>query len=1233
MASLATCLARLSKAGATKQDLELLRRSADDYATAGHQDAAVRAAADWDGLLREERGRVIEEIRTAAVAAGKDPERYAELRRPQAPAAGKAPAEPDLPGIAPRDTAAQALRDADLARQAEQAKSPPPDDFALTGSDRPTDAAAARGQMDLEDVVRGRAPEPAGVPRRAATPPDQTVLGPTRRPDEIIHDLGAALGVPIRYGHVHRGWLGQFAIRSRVIRRKNWNDLETVAHETGHFLEERFPTMRGVMTQHKGELKPLASPGQDKLAEGFAEYVRLWLSQPGEAARRAPRFHAAFEQIIGGDPKVRAALDATAKDIDAWMRLPPEEQLGTMIGPRPVGLGERLQGSGDRTVFEALDTLDPIKRAVADMTGGQPIPARDDPYKLLRLAAGSDGQVDHFLFRGTLPFGAHERALVAGTGLHGKPLKEVLRPVRQDPTGFERYMVARRADELLRKGKAVPFSRAQVDGTLAKYESPTFRQAFDDLQKYQDDVLRYARDGGLISDALYGAIKKANADYVPFRRVLEKAPGGGRGGRGGGTPIHRLKGSTLNIQDPLQSILDNTALMIRATNQNAGLAALARLSGNTTGGGKWMERLPKVPEALRVQGSQVLDDLAGTLGMRQDELVEALSGGDPAEAARLGEELTDFAHGLRSYFRQVPKANDTRHEVLVRIDGEPTAFAVDPLVYEAIQHIPPPDLNALEAVLSGVARTLRGGVVFDPTYMLRNLARDALSAFIQTRHGFVPVWDSLRGMAHAALRDEEYWRYLAFGGGQSHSWADSEYATRRLARQLFTARPERTSRANWYVIDNAKKAGRLIEYLGEVTESGSRLGEFSRAVAKPRGTGTRGDAMLDAALAGREVSTDFAMHGASRTLAFLRRITPFLNAGIQGLYRGYRAATEDGFKRSFVPVTLKVLGGVTIPSLALYLSTRNEDWYKDLEDWEKNQYWHLGPVGPEGELARIPMPFEWGFFGSTMPRLAVEAWESDLKEREGARFAEAAMQAFGLRIMPPGLLVPLEWATGYNFFTGRPTVGKYQQEGPYDYDVYTKESTKAIAEQFGVSAQKLEQAVRGMSGSLGVMALEGADIAMRMANPNIPRPPERTLADLPATKAFFSRNPKYSSGPTSELYALYEDLAGKAQTLRDLQKESVQCGGCKDAAIEKLSRQFAEAGGQRALKKAEWAKKYLGVQRQRIERIMRGDESPREKRLQIDELIRQRNARARGAVEGVLEAKRQARQGAGEARD
>jgi hypothetical protein len=189
------------------------------------------------------------------------------------------------------------------------------------------------------------------------------------------------------------------------------------------------------------------------------------------------------------------------------------------------------------------------------------------------------------------------------------------------------------------------------------------------------------------------------------------------------------------------------------------------------------------------------------------------------------------------------------------------------------------------------------------------------------------------------------------------------------------------------------------------------------------------------------------------------------------------------------------------------------------------------------------------------------------------------------------------------------------EPGPTDYGPWTFESTKAIADAFGVSSRKLENAVRGLTGALGTMVLQGADVAMRMNNPNLPQRPSPTLADLPVTKAFVSRFPQPSSGPEQELWKMYSEIGAKVSALRKLRGE----GPASQAKADEIERDLRESGDLERLGIAKGAVNLFKRQNEAERRLMLDTTlTAEQKRARIDEQLSRKNVMAREQLDRAL---------------
>ena len=146
-------------------------------------------------------------------------------------------------------------------------------------------------------------PAPAGpTPGRIASAPGSLI--------DIQRSLRQRLGLTVARGRLDPAaalaagkaggkLMGQFDRQSEVIRLRTLQDIDTEAHEVAHALESRYAGLAGLQQTHSAELGGVANlTGQTGLSEGFAEFFRLYLTNPPAADAHAPKFRAAFEDFL-----------------------------------------------------------------------------------------------------------------------------------------------------------------------------------------------------------------------------------------------------------------------------------------------------------------------------------------------------------------------------------------------------------------------------------------------------------------------------------------------------------------------------------------------------------------------------------------------------------------------------------------------------------------------------------------------------------------------------------------------------------------------------------------------------------------------------------------------------------------------------------------------------------------------------------------------------------------------
>lgn len=940
--------------------------------------------------------------------------------------------------------------------------------------------------------------------RRGAAPPK--VEG--ARPDAIRKEIRRPLNVPINEGGItSRRAAGIYKVKPRTIRVRNRNDVDVITHEVGHHFSESVKPVRRLMEAHERELlslTPDAYAGESKALrreEGFAEFVRLYLTQRAHAKRQAPKFFDAFEGFIrssGHAPILQQIHD----QIDAWYRLNPADRILAKVGSYQGPPLQRLRQALDpeEFVFQVLDNWRPLKRMVRDLAPKGLAPSRD-PYIAARLLAGDPAVIEDWIVRETIPFDFARRANPKD---RGKPLKEILRPVAKDLDRFKAYLIARRAEELQRFGKERLFTPEEIEAGLS-LETATFKRAAQEVFSYSDRLLDYAVEGGLISRELAQEFRRYTA-YVPFFREQDAPEAKGAKA----SVFRRLKGGTQNLRDPVANLVENTARIIHATNRNAVLAKAYELAKQVPGGGRWVEEVPIPKRAIEVATETVLKELE-----RQGVKI------DPRAAEALAEMQTFWSRNL--------VGNDRKRIVIVRVNGEPKALQInDEQLWKALQAFEPVDLGFIGTLLSVPSDLLRTGVTLSPDFMARNFMRDTLSGFMQSKPGLVPVASTLQGFKEIATRSDVARLYRAFGGAYADLWRGEPEPVRKIVERMAKrgAFPAWSILTPWGWLD-------LLRRLGSISEAGTRVAEFKRTM-RPGDV----DSLIEAAFNAREVSVDFGLHGHHPAVRALTRITPFLNPAMQGLYKLARTGRE----RLFTTLLRgSLLAGF---SVLLYLWNKDEDWYEEIEDWERNVYWHLdvGLRTPEGRVVplRLPKPFEWGAVFGSFPEVLAEG--AIRREPELAKRLRSILEdVFLLRAVPTALLVPLELWANINTFTDRPIVPESKQglEPELQHGPSASLTARETGKLLKTSPAKIDHAIRGFFGTLGTYSVFLADQAVRLAGDH-PEAPDWAWWEWPVIRSFAGNPNSPNSRYVTEFYELLDEARRKKATFKKLEPEEAE---------------------------------------------------------------------------------------------
>ena len=426
----------------------------------------------------------------------------------------------------------------------------------------------------------------------------------------------------------------------------------------------------------------------------------------------------------------------------------------------------------------------------------------------------------------------------------------------------------------------------------------------------------------------------------------------------------------------------------------------------------------------------------------------------------------------------------------VLVNGKKKAFKTTQDLYGPIVGYNLPAAGLMFGVARTAARMLRTGATMSPSFILRNVLRDTVFAGIASKNGFIPVVDTIRG-AMALWKDPAMRAEFEAAGVTEFNFYSSQDARIKSLDAMAGAKPVSVWEMMKAVFSN-------LEAASDFFESSTRMGEYMKARKN-------GLSMEEAARAAREVTLDFSRSG--RIGEQVNQVVPFFNACLQGGDKMARLFHED-----FVGTSLKVFKYIVLPSLLIMAMNWDKDWYKDLDPDIKNNYWCLG------RNIRIPKPQEAGvLFGSGIEALFEQAAGKD-KEA-----VENWLKAFSSNMVPsvvPTLFLPiLEWQANYSYFKGRQLVGSKYQRLPDElqYNDYTSELSKGIGSALKVSPMKIDNLVRGYTGTMGGLLWSVAGEPFAKAQ-NLPK---KRTGELPFIRDFNVTDANLSR-PMNEFYGILD---------------------------------------------------------------------------------------------------------------
>ena len=716
-----------------------------------------------------------------------------------------------------------------------------------------------------------------------------------------------------------------------------------------------------------------------------------------------------------------------------------------------------------------------------------------------------------------------------------KGVLEILMPLakRGDPRIYQTYQFwagSLRGSRLLANGTDHTYTKAEIDYAkelLIKY--PEFKQVQEDWIKYNNGLMKYAVETGVLSPEKAAEFMKYS-DYIPFYRQIDGE-------------------------------------------KTVGPRLFQNISGVTP---------PKQLKGLKEGQDIPFADFLETIVRNTQSIIQ--SGMKNTAAQR--------AIGQAVFLKMADKRQDVSYApgvVTVLENGKPVSYDVaDQLFIDAVKSLNMPELPFL-SFFAAPANLLRNLVTKDPGFMMANLMRDSLSAWVTSGAKMTPIASTISNFgkaiggkdpAYIALRNAGVIGGYEFAAGVENSGIIlGESLRRATGTQTGTEKALKPFTSLW----------RGLEKGTEASDAATRMAVYKATLEK---TGNEAEAIYRA----MEVM-NFNRKGNLAIVRILTAAVPFLNARMQGLDVFYRAAfgkmaTEDAaaIQKSFF------IRGATLMALTsmYWFLTHEDEEYLAQEQETRDNNWLFPSAG-----IRIPIPFEVGVLFKVVPERILEySFGSDTGKDMADSFKRNLISTFAFNPIPQTVLPLVEARTNYSFFTMRPIVGQGMENVAKEYQMApnTSEAAKKLGQALGESPIIVDHIMKGYTGSLGMYAIDLID-AVLLSNDASPKPAKR-FEQMPVIKRFIVD--KEAKGTVTAYYELKNSVDEVVRTINLMERTS----NVEDMGdyIEKNANLLGMKGYISSVEKQ------MKVLREAAIQIRSSDMSPEEKRESLSAITEAQNA-------------------------
>lgn len=980
-------------------------------------------------------------------------------------------------------------------------------------------------------------------------------LGAIRR--EIEKYLGKKIGLKGYRGSSY----GIYKTGLDSIRVKDLSNIESTLHELGHrtVLKELEKGLEGAPQKELNQLTERAfgtaydDNPSEKLEEGWAEFVRRFVTNNKETIKEYPELSRFMEEEMTKNKRIEGVITSLIELSEQYVNAPTEAQIRQM-----QSIGEDTGKTEDRNFFdkymyEIHDDLWDIKQMTKSFAKGLKtnywkLEPTDNVYNLMRSLKANEDRVLNVMKFGLIDDNGVRRT---------KGMSEIMEKISNNAENIQKVrdlLIALRTLDYSAVKMETGLAPAEALKLISKYskEKDVFNAA-NEIIKFQDEIMDYAVQKGLMKQEEYEEMKKWNKLYIPLKRVFEGKENSSGSKIGASKLTKRRTGSTREIIDPFESIIQNTAMILTKINQNEIMKTLADLQKRTDIATFFEE----VDPGQKLKSEISLDLFKSTLeeqGVDVDELD------------------LDVVKRIFS-----PVMNDDKTMTIGYMDkGKLKALEFkDKHIYEALTGANTGLISNANLVLTALDKftgLLRmGATTGNLEFAVPNMISDTMTAWMFSESGFIPAVDTMRGLYDYLIANYEWADTLTpdtkYKQNNKYLYDLYKQSGATMATRVASYRPEvqeyvlevfgkhandlasndmnKSKKAAKAILNGLLKAPQklqdVLSIIPELSEQATRFESFKKDYnyfRNKKGYNHK-NALLQASINTRDITMDFNRMGHS--MRVYNRIKAFSAARAQGIYRFIEGVEKMPAK---VLGKLGILGGIALLMLIL-ADTMDNDKEEEITDQKRKDNFII-PLGSDGDIVTIKKPqgtarsfinFIELMYNVGNGKIAEEDYDKEwgnwikdtvaenspiqLDLKEGNDLFSVAAGA----TLPTSIEAIIENALNRDFYYGNSIVpmGRENLRPEDQYDENTSQTAILIGKALNQSPAKVENLITGWFAGVGQQALDLSDYALGKISDDIPEAPSKTKDQAFISKRFFVSGYRNSES-VSQVYEQLEKL-------------------------------------------------------------------------------------------------------------